>query len=579
MKQQWRLGSQWIALIPALFVGLLITLATIVQMTLLSSVISNVFLDHRRLAQVMLLLFWLLGILLVRAWLLWGREVLVQRVARSVKSRLRTQLAATFFMRGPAFCDDERTGELVATVYEGTERLDAYISRYLPQLAMSVLTPLLIAIYLFPLDWMSATLLLITCPIIPLLMILVGSYTKKHIEQQWSDLTYMSAHFLDAVQGLTTLKLFGRSGAERKRVARINERFREKTLRVLRMAALSGMVLELMTAFAIALVAVVLGVRVIDGGISFANAFLILLLTPEFYRPLRELGVHYHAGVEGKAAARNIAAILETPVISNSQASGDTPCALPPLSPYTIGLTNVSYRYANGARLALDNMVLTLPSQKCTAVVGRSGAGKSTLVNVLMRFIEVQEGTLTVNGIPIKDIAVDNWREHVALVSQHPHLFYGSVLDNVRMARPAASMQEVEQAARSAGASEFIEQLPQRYDTFIGERGTRLSAGQIQRIALARAFLKDAPFVILDEPTSSLDPQSELLIRQAIEQLVSNRTVLVIAHRLNTIAHADQIVVLDNGRVVECGQHRELVRRDEMYARMVQTVTMGDAIV
>lgn len=582
MKQQWQLRSLWPALIPALFMGTFITLAIIVQMTLLSSVVSNVFLRHQYLMQVMPLLLWLLGVIIFRALLVWEREVLAGRVARSVKSRLRIQLMEALFARGPTYCDDERTGELVATVYEGIERLDAYISRYLPQLVMSVLTPLLIATYLYSLDWMSATLLLITCPIIPLLMVLVGSYTKKHTERQWADLTYMSAHFLDAVQGLTTLKLFGRSGAERKRVARISERFREKTLNVLRMASLSGMVLELMTAFAIALIAVMLGVRVIDGGISFASAFLVLLLTPEFYRPLRELGIHYHAGIEGKAASKSIAAILEASTTSNTPLSDDSQETLPPASPYTIQLTNISHCYASTNHPALNTVTLTLPAQTCTAVVGRSGAGKSTLVNVLMRFIESQEGTIAVNGISFKAIAVDSWRTQVALVPQRPYLFYGSVLENIRMARPTASMQEVEQAARRAGASEFVEQLPQRYDTPIGERGTRLSAGQVQRIALARAFLKDAPFIILDEPTSGLDPKSERLIREAIEQLVSNRTVLVIAHRLNTIARADQIVVLDNGQVVECGQHRDLIRQNGMYARMVsvvQSVTMGDAVI
>lgn len=582
MKQIRPLKSLWRILMPAIIVGTLITLTTLVLMTLLSSVVSNVFLDHQQLRQVMTLLVWLLGCIVVRAILVWVREILVQRAALFVKSRLRRQLAAHVFARGPLYCEGERTGELVATLYEGVERLDAYVSRYLPQRVMSVVTPLLIATYLFSLDWMSATLLLISCPIIPLLMILVGSYTKKHIERQWSDLTYMSAHFLDAIQGLTTLKLFGRSAAERRRVARISERFREKTLKVLRMASLSGMILELMTAFAIALVAVMLGVRVIDGNISFQSAFLVLLLTPEFYRPLRELGVHYHAGVEGKAAMKSITAIMEisqaqlvpqvldASEVRDVQTTMDAPSPLPFSQPPTLELTTVTYSYEDSSQLALDNVTLTLPANTCTAVVGRSGAGKSTLVNVLMRFIEPQDGAVMVNGIPLKDIPVDIWREHVALVPQHPHLFYGSVLDNIRMARPTASLQEVEQAATYAGASECIEQLPQGYDTHIGERGTRLSAGQAQRIALARAFLKDAPFLILDEPTSSLDPQSERFIRRAIEQLVANRSVLVIAHRLNTIMRADQIIVLDKGHIIERGQHAELVRRNSVYARMVQ---------
>ncbi len=423
----------------------------------------------------------------------------------------------------------------MATLNEGIERLDAYVSRYVPQMALSVLVPLLIAAYILPLDWTSAVLLLVTGPVIPLLMILVGSYAEAQIQRQWIALSRMSAHFLDIVQGLPTLKLFGRSEAQSARIAQVSDTFRERTMQVLRIAFLSGAVLEFMTAIAIGLIAVTLGVRLLNGGISFEQAFLVLLLAPEFYRPLRELGVHRHAGMEGKAAAKRIVEILETPVPLQTNQEGVPLVTIPP-GGLTIEFTDLMYTYPGSDRPALKEVNLTLPARTCTALVGRSGAGKSTLVNLLLRFMDVQGGGITANGIPLTDLPAEAWRASVALVPQRPYLFSGSVRANIRL----------------------------------------LSAGQVQRLAIARAFLEDAPLLVLDEPTSSLDPESETLIRQALERLVQDRTVLVIAHRLNTIAHAQQIAVLEDGRLVEIGCYEELMRRSGPYSRLVDAYRMGE---
>ena len=551
-------------LILTISLGILGALATIAQMTFLSSIVNRVFLLHKNLAQLEPLLLFLLGVIVVRAGLVWLREVTAQQGALRVKSELRQRLFAHLLHLGPAYIKGERTGELVATASEGIERLDAYVSRYLPQMALSILIPLLIFAYILPLDVISAILLLVTGPIIPLLMILVGSYAEEHIQRQWIALSRMSAHFLDAVQGLPTLKLFGRSDTERAQIARVSEGYRERTMKALRFAFLSGTILEFLTAIAIGLIAVTLGVRLLDGGITFESAFLILLLAPEFYRPLRELGVHRHAGMEGKAAAKRLVEILETPtpLRTGSLSPGS------PRGPLTIEFTGVTYTYPGNDRPALTEINLTLPAGTCTALVGRSGAGKSTLVNLLLRFMDAQDGTITVNGIPLIELPVETWREYLALVPQRPYLFYGSVRANIRLARPTASDREVEQAAELAGAAEFISRLPQGYDTEVGEQGTRLSSGQAQRIAIARAFLKDAPLLVLDEPTSSLDPESEMLIRHALERLVHDRTVLVIAHRYHTIASAQQIAVLENGQLVEIGPRAALIERNGSYARL-----------
>src|SRR5579859_216034 len=398
--------------------GMLGAIATIFQMTLLSGVVNAVFLSHKGLTQVLLPLALLPGVLILRASLLWGREVTAQRAAILLKASLRERVFTHLLQLGPAWSSGERTGELAAVVNEGIERLDAFFSRYLPQLVLSIVVPLLIIVVISLVDWFSAVLLLVTGPIIPLLMFLVGSYTEKRIQAQWATLSRMSAHFLDVMQGLTTLKLFGRSQAQQERIERISNLFRDKTLQVLRSAFLSGAVLEFMTMMAIGVIATTLGVRLLNHGISFDRAFLVLLLTPEFYRPLQELGIQHHAAMEGAASAKRVFEILETKPASCVEADphkgghytlvGSNVVA--PLVEVSDTITTdinaaisiefdaVSYTYPGKERLALDCVSLSLPAHTCTALVGRSGAGKSTLVNLLLRFMDAASGTISANG-------------------------------------------------------------------------------------------------------------------------------------------------------------------------------------
>ncbi len=553
--------------------GTLGAIATIFQMTLLSGVVNAVFLSHKGLTQVLLPLALLPGVLILRASLLWGREVTAQRAAILLKASLRERVFAHLLQLGPAWSSGERTGELAAVVNEGIERLDAFFSRYLPQLVLSIVVPLLIIVVISLVDWFSAVLLLVTGPIIPLLMFLVGSYTEKRIQAQWATLSRMSAHFLDVMQGLTTLKLFGRSQAQQERIARVSDRFRDKTLQVLRYAFLSGAVLEFMTMMAIGVIATTLGVRLLNHGITFGSAFLVLLLTPEFYRPLQELGVQRHAAMEGEAAAKRIFEILEVPLPIGVGAALDKPI---PTGAITIDITDLSYTYRGKERYALDHISLSLPANTCTALVGRSGAGKSTLVNLLMRFMDATSGTISANGVSITALSPDAWRQYVALVPQRPYLFYGTVRDNIRLARPGANDSEVMQAATLAGVTAFIDELPLGFYTQVGEQGMRLSAGQAQRVAIARAILKNAPILILDEPTSSLDPHSEALIRQSLTTLMRDRTVLVIAHRYNTIAQADRVIVLEDGRVAGAGVSDTLTPGDGAYTRLLGALSTSE---
>jgi ATP-binding cassette, subfamily C, bacterial CydD len=565
-KRLLAFGGARAALFLVVGLGVLGAFATVAQMALLARVVDRVLFGDAGLSTIGGVLSLLAVAVVARAGVLWLREACAGRGAARVKADLRERLFEHLMRLGPAYTGGERAGELVSAVTEGTERLDAYFARYLPQVTLSAFVPLIVAAYIFPTDWASAVLLLVTVPVIPILMVLVGSYAEEHINKQWFALSRLSAQLLDSMQGLPTLRLFGRAATERERIERLSEGFRLRTLKVLRYAFLSGLVLEFMTAVAIGLVAVTLGVRLVNGSVGFEEAFVVLLLAPEFYRPLRELGAHRHAGMEGKAAAERIFDILDTPIPETM--TGECPPS--DTGAPTLSLRGVNYRYPDGSGNALDGLDLDLAAGETTALVGPSGAGKSTVVDLLLRFREPESGELLADGSPVSALPSEVWRERVALVPQRPHLFYGSVLENIRLARPGATREEVEHAAELAGAADFVDRLPRGYDTPVGEEGAFLSGGEARRVAVARALLKDAPVLVLDEPTASLDPESERLISTALTRLSRGRTVLVVAHRMGTARRADRLAFLEGGRVVESGDHDSLVAADGRYARFLE---------
>ncbi len=579
-----------------ILLGLLGGILMVIQAGLLSGAIDRVFLGGASLADVTPLLLGLAGIAGLRGLAAWGGAVTGQAVAGRIKQDLRERLFAHLLRLGPAYSGAERSGELAHTLLEGVEELDAYFSQYLPQIALAALVPITYLIVVFPADPLSGLVLLVTAPLIPFFMILIGKAAEILTRRQWGVLSRMSAHFLDVLQGLTTLKLFGRSRKQIEVIGQISDSWRRTTLGVLRVAFLSALALEMLATISTAIVAVEIGVRLLYGGLDFQRALFVLVLAPEYYLPLRALGVRFHAGMAGVEAARRIFAILETDDKgqSNRQDATSPPGLLSTrgeeekagmdasLSSFSvassaswrfdIAFRDVSYAYAGRDGAALNGVSFTLAEGEQVALVGPSGAGKSTIAALLLGFIVPQSGTIKLGGSPLDSIDPDEWRARLAWVPQRPYLFYASALDNIRLGRPQATPDEVTWAARQAQADEFIRALPEGYNTLIGERGARLSGGQAQRIALARAFLKDAPFLILDEATANLDAESEALVQAAIERLLERRTALVIAHRLQTVTRADRILVLDGGRVVEAGPHAELVAAGGLYSRLFAVV-------
>ncbi len=571
--------SMRIYMLVVVGLSLLTGLLTVLQAGAIAQVINAVFLVKQTLPQVMALLIVLLLVIIGRAVLVWCGEATTNFAACHVKSDLRQRLFAQLLKLGPLYVKGERSGEIVNTVTEGVEALDAYFSLFFPQLCATILIPVIILVVVFSIDPLSGIILLVTLPILPFFMVLIGKYADAMTRKRWNQLGQMSAHFLDVLQGLTTLKLFGRTQAQQATIRQVSERFGAMTLKVLSIAFLSSLVMEMGATISTALIAVEIGLRLLYGTMPFEQAFFILLLTPEFYQPLRSLGTQFHASMNSSAGAERIFAILETPVSLQQTA---TPRETEAKVQHELRVNAVHYSYSvpdSANRPALQDVSFSMQMGQKIALVGPVGAGKSTLAHLLLRFIEPEQGEITADGVPITAFSAQDWRKLVAWQPQRPYLFDATVAENIRLGCSTATLEEVMQAAQQANIHEFIQSLPEGYDTQIGERGTRLSGGQAQRLSLARAFLKRAPLLILDEATSTLDPESEAQVLKAIDNVMKDRIVLVIAHRLNTISAADKVVVMQAGHVVGCGTHQSLQRDFALYQTLLKAFTDEGAVI
>lgn len=561
------------ALGMTVFAGLAVGVLAVLQARQLSRILARVFLDGHGLAQVQPLLSGLLVILLLRAAAFFVSEVSGAAAARRIKDHFREIFFQRLLDLGPLYTRGRAAGELSALMVEGVEGLDAYFSQFLPQVALAGLVPLVVLLAVFPLDPLTGGILLVTGPLIPFFMFLIGSNAEKLTRRQFAALSRMSAYFLDTLQGLRTLKALNRSREQAGRVASVSQQYRRTTLEVLRVTFLSALALELLGTISTAVIAVQVGLRLLYSQFGFEQAFFLLVIAPDFYLPLRTLGLRFHASMNGVAAARKLFEVLDEPsCIPAAPATLARPGAQirfeRPLPKITF--SEVVFTYPGRTEAALKGVTLTLNPGQVTALVGRSGAGKTSLASLLLGFATPQQGQVWVGQTPLGEIPMAVWREQTAWVPQQPFLMGGSLADALRTAREDAALDDLRQAAQWAGLDEWIMSLPGGYDTRLGEEGARLSGGQAQRLAVARAFLRNAPLLVLDEPTAQLDPPEEALLEEATRRLCQERTVLVIAHRLATVYRADQIIYLEDGRVLEAGTHTELLRLNGAYARMVQ---------
>lgn len=545
------------------------------QALLLSSAVDSVFLQGQSLSAVLPVLGLMLALLVVRSGLIWTGDVLAQRASSRVKGKLRHELTGHILALGPAYTQGERSGELVNTAVEGVEALDDYISQFIPARLLAGMVPALIFLLVLVLDPWTTLVYIVAGPFLVLLLALIGGRAKVITERRFLELSWLSAHFLDILQGLPTLKLFGRSREQAGNIQAISQHYGNTTMEVLRTAFQTSLVQEWAATAATALVALEVSLRLMNGVLPFSTALAVLLLTPEFFLPLRQFALKYHAGAAGKAAAERIFEVLDSPTPAQVHARRPgAPLQAPPQR-MDLRFEEVAYAYEDGKRPALRGLSFNIPHGQTVALVGTTGAGKTTAAHLLLRFVEPDTGAILVGGMPLASIDPAGWRRRVAWVSQHPHLFHGTVASNIQIARPEASRDEIIAAARDAHAHDFIAAMPQGYDTPLGEQGARLSGGQRQRLAIARAFLKDAPLLILDEATVHLDADSESVVQDALRRLMRRRTVLLIAHRLSMAYEADQIVVLEQGRAVESGSHDSLLAAGGHYARLAVTYAEG----
>lgn len=522
-------------LIAVVGLGAVGAVLVIAQAMLIAEAVVGAFQYGMSAAELRTPLMLLVAVAIGRAVVAWLTELAAHRASAAVKSELRGRLLERATELGPDWLSGQRTGSLVALATRGVDALDDYFSRYLPQLGLAVVVPIAVLARIVTEDWVSAAIIVGTLPLIPIFMMLIGWATQSRMDRQWRMLSRLSGHFLDVVAGLPTLKVFGRAKAQAESIRRITDEYRRATMRTLRIAFISSFALELLSTLSVALVAVTIGMRLVHGDMHLYDGLVILVLAPEAYLPLRQVGAQYHAAAEGLSAAEEIFEVLETPAPASGSAAVPTGA---------VSFEGVSVRYPGRSSDAVSDVSFAVEPGETVALVGPSGAGKSTLLNALLGFVRPAEGRILVGGADLAELDLEEWRSRIAWVPQRPHLYAGTIAENVRLARPDADDAAVRRALGNAGALEFVDALPQGVETVLGEDGVGLSAGQRQRLALARAFLADRPVLLLDEPTAALDGATEAAVVEAVRRLAVGRTVLLVVHRPALLGVADRVVRL-----------------------------------
>ncbi len=541
----------------------LLGMLVVLQAWVLARIIDRAAFAGADLAELAPLLAALVPLFVLRALLAWTGDRLAWRAAQQVRSQVRASLFDHLRRAGPYPLHDRRSGELGNVLVDAVEAIGPYYAQYLPARLQLIWLPPLILLAVWPADWLSGLILLLTAPLVPLFMALIGQAAQRASQRQWRQLARMGGYFLDVLRQLPLLKAYNASRREAARIAQTAEAFRRHTLRVLRLAFLSSAVLEFLAAISIALVAVLVGFRLLDGEMAFFHGLFVLLLAPEFYLPLRRFGAQHHARMEAVAAGERILDLLALPAPA-------APAAYDPELPRgPLVLRDMHFRHTDG-RIGLDGVDLRIAPGEHLAVVGPSGAGKTTLLHLLLGFVTAQRGEIRLGDQPLDASRLRAWRQRLGWVPQRPRLFPGTLRDNIALGWPEAPDAVVRAAARAAGALDFIEALPDGLDTPVGEGGRGLSGGQRQRIALARALLCGPDWLLLDEPTAHLDPDGARAFADTLRTLHGTVGIIQVAHRLETVRHADRILVLAAGRVADEGDWDRLAQRPGPFRALLE---------
>jgi ATP-binding cassette, subfamily C, bacterial CydD len=563
--------------------GLLSAVLIVAQAALLAYVIARAALGHATLASLRAQLIVLVAVLCLRALTAGAFELSGRWGAVRIMSELRGRLARRLLLESPERRPAAgRTGELASTTVQGVDALESYFAGYLPQLVLAALVPLAVIAWAIVLDPLTAGILALTVPLLVVFMVLIGKGAAAQARGRWQALALLGAHFLDVVQGLATLRAYGRERAQERTLAEVGERYRAQTMSTLRVAFLSALVLELCAMIGTALVAATIGVQLVDGALGLQAGLTVLLLAPELYAPLRLVGQQFHASTDASNASELLFDALDAPVaIARPSGAGGAPWAggvsgasgapkaggvsgaraacIPDPALAPVRFEGVSYEYPERPGAALRELELELEPDLITALVGPSGAGKSTIATLLMRLADPTAGRITCAGVDLRALDPEQWRARIAWVPQRPTVFAGTVAENIALYAPGAARTRIERAARAVGAEPLIAGLPQGLDTLVGDGGRRLSAGQAQRLALARAFLAERPLLVLDEPTAHLDEDSARSLAGAIGRLARGRTMLLIVHQPELSAIADRVHRVCDGRLLPTA-HAELAQ-------------------
>ncbi|WP_305838698.1 heme ABC transporter permease/ATP-binding protein CydD [Photobacterium leiognathi] len=558
LKSQSKLAKRWLMLSVGL--GFVSGLLLVGQAALLASILHQLIIEHvdkYSLINQFVGLFIIIGL---RALCSWGREIFGYRCGEQIRLHIRQLILNRLQSLGPAYIKGKPAGTWASLVLEQVEEMQDFFARYLPQMSLSVLIPVVILFAVFPLNWAAGLIFLLTAPLVPLFMALVGLGAADANRRNFKALQRLSGHFYDRLQGLSTLRLFDRAEAEAENLHAASHVLRKRTMEVLRLAFLSSAVLEFFSAISVAIVAVYFGFAFI-GELNFGNygipislftGLFILVLAPEFYQPLRDLGTFYHAKAQAIGAAESIVEFLN--IEADEMTDGSKALVNP--EKIHISVTDLEVLSPEGQKLA-GPLTFDINANEHVALVGPSGAGKTSLLNALLGFLPYR-GSIKINGIELKELNHSEWRQAISWVGQNPLLVHGTIYDNITLGNPLAEQAQVTQVAKEAYADEFINRLEKGYQHHVGDRSGGLSVGQAQRIAVARAMLQQGAFWILDEPTASLDANSERLVLESLDRAVQQHTTLMVSHRLDQLHAMDRVLVMENGKLVQNGAFTEI---------------------